>query len=147
MNRSRKSDSQRSIYLTLVITTLFLGAIGIYFGSHNFAVRSCGIAAILASTYCIRRLHLRRRSDSFGANDHAMIEEDSAGPGRALWILSISLVPVLLLAFLLLNSDAASGGHTAWPADLFAGVGIVCAVVWGVLVMRIIGGRPSRSSR
>ena len=48
---------------------------------------------------------------------------------------------MLGVAFFLLHMDALNGGHEAWPADLFAGVGLACAILWGVLVAKIFGGR------
>jgi hypothetical protein len=69
------------------------------------------------------------------------------GPGRLLWIISLALVPLLAAAFFLLHIDAVNGGHEAWPADVFGGVGLACAVVWGYLVAKLFGGRTGKNAQ
>lgn len=120
--------------LVLAIILLLVGGVFIYLGSRNFAIRGIGLAGVMASAYVI---NLRSRSItsplSGGDKDRRVT--------RILWIVSISLIPVLVGAWYLLHVDAEHGGHLAWPADVFAGVGLVCAVVWGLLVAKIFGGR------
>jgi hypothetical protein len=40
----------------------------------------------------------------------------------------------------LLHIDAVNGGHEAWPPDIFAGVALVCAGVWGSLIVKLQRG-------
>jgi hypothetical protein len=115
----------------LAILLLLLGAVGIYVGIHNYLVRALGLALVVASTYLFHgRSDL---SEASGQRDFKTAE----GPQPLLWIISLALVPLLGVAFFLLHIDAANGGHEAWPADVFAGVGLTCAVVWGYLVAKI----------
>ena len=69
------------------------------------------------------------------------------GPGRVLWVLSIALLPLLILAWYLLDRDAINGGHEVWPVDVFAGVGLVCTIVWSFLAARIVGAILGRNHR
>jgi len=125
--------------LALAVVLLLLGGVVIYVGSHNFAIRAVGIAIVMASTYLVQFSNRHKRSGLPEVNG-AVNDRNVKGQGRLLWIVSLSLVPVLAGAWYLLHLDAASGGKVAWPADVFAGIGLVCAVVWSLLIVRISGG-------
>ena len=116
--------------LVLSFALLSLGGILIYIGSHNFAIRAAGVAVVMVSAYLI---NVRSRSVVSLQRNQAKNRRVTTG----LWIASVSLVPVLAGAWYLLNLDAVNGGKETWPADVFAGVGLVCAVVWGLLVAKI----------
>jgi len=132
--------NQRGLRVVSVIL-LVLGGVAIFIGSHNFAIRSVGLALVLASAYLIRASKVRDRSALPVASGEIDNPNVTGGPGRLLWIVSASLVPVLVCAWYLLQLDAANGGKEAWPVDVFAGVGLVCAVVWSLLMIKIFGGR------
>jgi hypothetical protein len=119
------------------VILLLLGGVGIYIGSHNFPIRAVGIALVMASTYLIQVSNVRNPAGSPEASGVVSNSKVAKSPGRLLWIASLSLVPALAGAWYLLNLDAANGGHTAWPVDVFAGVGLVCTVVWSLLVVQI----------
>jgi len=126
--------------LALAILLLLLGGLGLYVGSHNYPIRALGLVAIMASTYLVR---ISRVHDQSGLPDASGSRTDlkiAKGPGRLLWIIALALVLLQGAAFYLMHVDAINGGHEAWPAYVFAGVGLVCAVVWGYLVAKIFGG-------
>jgi hypothetical protein len=123
----------------LAILLLLLGAVGAYLGSNNYPIRVLGLASIMTSVYLARISRIRNGSrllDAGGPGKNYKIEK---GPGRLLWIVSLALVPLLGASGYLLRIDAANGGHEAWPADVFAGVVLACASVWGCLVAKILG--------
>jgi hypothetical protein len=69
------------------------------------------------------------------------------GPARGLWVASIALVPLLGIAWFLLDRDAVNGGHEAWPVDVFAGVGLVCTLVWSCFAAKIVGAILGKNSQ
>lgn len=126
------STSRKRLGLWALATLLLaLGAAGIYAGSHNYPIRALGVIAVITSAYVIRKSTIRDQAGQpQGRQPMSLAARHST---RMLWIVSLALVPLLAIALLLLQMDAAKGGHEAWPADVFAGVGFVCAVVWGWL--------------
>jgi hypothetical protein len=56
---------------------------------------------------------------------------------RLLWIVSAALVPIAIAAVLFLSNDAAHGYHETLPAYTFAGVAVICIVVWSYLASNI----------
>jgi hypothetical protein len=144
MIMSQKVIRKRYGLFVLAIFLLLLAGVGIYFGSHNYPIRTLGLAAVMASVYLIRISHVHDRSDLPEASGQGKNLKTAKGPRRLLWIVSLALVPLLGAAFFLVYIDAVDGGHEAWPADVFAGVGLACAIVWGYLAAKIFaagGGR------
>jgi len=123
----------------VAILLLLLGGVGIYVGSHNYPIRALGLIAIMASVYLARISHVHGRSDLSEVHGRGEGLNTAKGPGRLLWIVSLALVPLLGAAYFLLHLDAVNGGHEAWPADVFAGVVLACAIVWGYLASQILG--------
>ena len=144
--RSQNVASKSYGLLVLALLLLLLGGVGLYVGSHNYPIRSLGVMAILASTYLVRISRVRDRSGFLEASGRTM-QLTTEGPGRRLWIVSLALVPLLGVAFFLMHIDFVNGGHEAWPADIFAAVGLACAIVWGYLVAKIFGGRTGKNSQ
>ncbi len=134
-NTSRKQYGLRALAVVLLI----LGGIGIYFGVHNFTIRAVGIAAIMASAYLARSSNGQSRS-GLPVQSGEVDRPTMSGPGRLLWIVSLSLVPAVTGAWYLLHLDAVHGGHAVWPVYLFAGVALICALVWSLLVATISRG-------
>jgi len=125
----------------LAILLLVFGGVGIYLGSNNYEIRVLGLVAIIVSAYLVRISHVHDRSGLPEASGRGKDLKTGAGPGRLLWIVSLALAPLLGAAFFLLHIDAANGGHEAWPADVFAGVVVACAIVWGYLAAKIFGSQ------
>lgn len=123
--------------LILAILLLMLGGVGIYFGSHNYPIRALGLVAIMASTYLVRISRVHDRSGLPEASGRGTDLKTTKDPGRMLWIVSLTLVPLLGAALFLLHMDSVNGGHEAWPADVFAGIGLACTLVWSYLVSKI----------
>lgn len=118
--------------LVLSFVLLSLGGILIYIGSHNFAIRAAGVAVVMVSAYLI---NVRSRSVvSLPSN-----ETHDRRVTRGLWIASLSLVPILAGAWYLVQLDSENGSKEIWPLNLTFGVVLVCAVVWGLLVTKIVG--------
>lgn len=141
MSTGQNAPGRRYGLLALALILILSGGIVIYIGSHNFAIRAVGIAIVMASTYLVQISNSQNRSKLSVASGEMSKRDTGSVVGRVLWIFSLSLLPILAGAWYMLHLDAVNGGQEAWPADLFAGVGLVCAVVWGLLVAKILGGR------
>ena len=113
----------------LAIIMILLGVAGVYLGSNNYLIRVLGLVSLLVSVYVVRLSRVHHESTLLKSN-----AVEYGGPSRSLWIVSLALVPLLGASAFVLNMDAVHGGHEAWPADVFAGVVLVCAVVWAALV-------------
>src|SRR5882672_2351583 len=113
----------------LAIILILLGGVGVYLGSNNYLIRVLGSVSLLVSVYLVRISRVHHESSLPKAN-----ATEYGGPNRLLWIVSLALVPLLGASAFLLHIDAVNGGHEAWPADVFAGVALVCAAVWGCLI-------------
>ena len=140
MSTSQNVVRKRYGLFALAILLLLFGGVGIYLGSHNYPIRVLSLVAIMASAYLVRISHVHERSGLPEASLRGKDLKTAKGPGRPLWIVSLALVPLLGASFFLLRYDAVNGGHEAWPADVFAGVVIACAIVWGYLAAKIFGG-------
>ena len=130
-------EAPRRRYGLLVLAAILLVFAGVCLcaGTDSRLIRDLGVIAILASIQPVRLSRGASRTPA-GEIQKTPIGTRS-GAGRLLWVVSIGLVPMLLASFLLLRIDAANGGHHAWPADVFAGIGILCAGVWGLLVVKV----------
>lgn len=134
MTTSRDVVRNRHGLVVLAILLLLLAGVVLYFGSHNYLIRDMVLVAIMASVYLARISRVHERSGLPEASGRGK------GPGPLLWIVSLALVPLLAASAFLQHIDAANGGHEAWPVDVFAGVVLACAGVWGCLAAKIYSG-------
>ena len=141
MMASQKKPQKRYSLFILAIVLLLLGGASLFVGAHDFMIRSIGTVSIMASAYLVRISNVHNRSGSPEPSGAGNNRKVAKAQGRLLWIASLSLVPVLAGAWYLFSLDAANGGQVAWPADVLGGVVLVCAVVWGLLVAKTLGGR------
>ncbi len=124
----------------LAILLLLSGGATLYVGSHNFAIRSFGLVAIMASVYLVRASHVHTRSASSVASGQGADSKAAGRPGRLAWLIGVALLLLAGVSYWLMYVDALHGGHTVWPAYMFAGVGLACSVVWGYIAAKIFGG-------
>jgi len=95
--------------------------------------------AVMISAYLVRASRVHNRPVSVVASGQgadftaAMGQDVYFGSSRYLWCRLWQVRGTLL------HLDAVNGGQTAWPVYLFAGVAVVCAVVWGLLAAKISG--------
>jgi len=120
----------------LAVVLLLLGAAALYVGSHNFTIRSFGLAALLVSVYLVRESRVYARSASEASDERADFTA-SNGPGRLAWVFGIALLPLTGISYLLMYIDALHGGSAAWPAYVFAGFAFACAGAWGYIASKL----------
>jgi hypothetical protein len=139
---SQTTPKKNYALFSLAILLLLVAGIFMYLGTHNFQIRSLGLAALVASGYFVRVSRVHERSNFSLATTQPTDVKCETGLRRRLWILSISMVPLLVVALLLMCSGTVTdGGNKTWPVDVFAGVALVCAGVWGCLVAVITGSK------
>lgn len=141
MNTSQSAPRERYALLAVALVSILIGGGVIYVGAHDFPIRAIGIAFVMAGTYLVQVSNAQYRSKPAVANGEMNNRNSVNVLRRVLWITSLSLVPILAGAWYLLQLDAENGGKEGWPVFLLAGVVLVCAVVWGLLVAMILGGR------
>jgi hypothetical protein len=127
--------------LILAALVLLIGGAGIYLGRHNYAIRAVGLVAVLASSDLVRRSRAYARQ---GVPETLAMGErggPAEGPLRALWIVSAALAVLLGVSLFLMHLSDVNGGHEVWPVYLFAGVGLLGAVVWSYLAVMIRSSR------
>lgn len=124
-----------SRYGLFAVGAILLVLGGIAFLINDRSIRPIGIGAILLSTYLVRMSTIRGRSAQ-GAG--AVAVKATERSSRLLWVVSLALLPVAIIAFLYLENDAAHGYHQVLPVYVFAGVAVLCAAVWSSLVSKIL---------
>jgi hypothetical protein len=133
LTMSQKVPQKRYSLFVLAIFLLLLGGAALFMGSHNFTIRSLGLAAVIAAMYFARISNVRSRSAVAVTSGQA-----TKRPGYLMWIVGFALLLLAGGSYLLMYIDALHGGHTGWPAYLFAGVGIACAGVWGYIASKLV---------
>lgn len=140
MSASQNEVPKRYGLFVLAILLLLSGGVCLYLGSHNLLIRVLGLVAIIASTHLVRISHVHDRAGLPDASGRGNLLQRAKGAGRLPWVLSFASLVSLVAAYYLMYIDAANGGHEAWPADVFAGVGFACVVVWTYLAAKIAAG-------
>lgn len=138
MTVSQETPRKRYGLLILAILLLLSGGGALYAGSHNFAIRSLGLVAIVASAYLVRISRVHNRSGSSAASGQGIDSKAARRPGRLLWTVSVALLLLAGVSYLYLYNDALHGYHEVLPVYMFAGVGLACVLVWSYLVSRIV---------
>lgn len=138
MTASEEVPKKRYGFLILAVLLLLSGGGAFYAGSHNFAVRSLGLVAIVASAYLARISHAYSRPGASAASGEETNSRSARRPGRLLWTVSAALLLLAGVSYLYLYNDALHGYHEVLPVYVFAGVGLACVLVWSYLVSRII---------
>ena len=135
---SQPAPQKRYGLYSLAILLLLLGAVGLYFGTHNFPTRSLGLAAIVVSSYLLRAAKVRPQQTFLPIV--TVLGADAAAEKRykrLLWILSLGLTALSVLSFLLMFDDTVTnGGNEVWPVYVFAILALLCACAWGALVAK-----------
>jgi len=135
-----QQDVRRKRYglYALAILLLLIGGAALFVGRNNFGVRCLGLVAIIASGYLIRISNVRARPSLPMTSGDA--EDSKAGKKgtRLMWIIGAALVPVAGASFFYLYQAGLNGSRDTLPAYIFAGVAVICTVVWSYLVSRLL---------
>jgi hypothetical protein len=135
-----QQDVRRKRYglFALAILLLVTGGAVLFVGMKNFEIRSLGLVACIASVYLIRISNVRAQPSLAMTSGEA--EDSKAGRKgtRLMWIIGAALVPVAGGSFFYLYQDGVHGYHDTLPVYIFAGVAVLCTVVWSYLVSRLL---------
>ena len=138
MEADQKVSPKRLSLFILAVVLLLSGGAAFYVGSHNFAIRSIGILAVIASVYLVRISNVHGRSGLPVAGGQAVALKATNGPGRVAWGVAIGLLLVLGVSLFYLYDDALHGYQEVLPVYMFAAAGFACAIGWGYLFARMI---------
>jgi len=121
---------KRALSLTLQALLLALAAVCIFYGKHNFAIRSVGLLAIFGSLVLVR--NSRRSSPSIRVHNRPAF---SVKPWQ--WLVGLVLVVTLAAALTWLFYDAATGYKSGTaPIYVFIAAGLFCSLWWGTMFVR-----------
>ena len=120
------------LFILAIFLLLSAGA-AFYLASDSLAIRSLAAVAGIASVYLVRISHVHTE-DSGARVDFTASER----PGRLMLFVGIALLVLAGVSYWLMHIDALHGGHTGWPAYMFAGVAVACAVVWGYIITKLV---------
>lgn len=121
---------KRAMSLTLQVLLLAFAAVCMFYGQHNFAIRSVGLLAIFGGLVLVR--NSRQSSSAIRSRNRPAF---SVKPWQLL--VGLALVVALAAAIVWLFHDAATGytSGTA-PVYVFIAVGLFCSLWWGTIFMR-----------
>ena len=121
---------KRALSLASQALLLAFAAACIFYGQHNFAIRSVGLLAIFGGLVLVR--NSRRSIPSIGVPNRPAF---SVKPWQ--WLVGLVLVVALAAALAWLFYDAATGYRSgAAPIYVFIAAGLFCSLWWGTIFMR-----------
>jgi hypothetical protein len=121
---------KRALSLTLQALLLAFAAVCIFYGQHNFAIRSVGLLAIFGGLVLIR--NSRRSSPAILVHSRPIF---SVKPWQ--WLVGLVLVVALACALAWLFYDAATGYRSGIvPVYVFIAATLFCGSWWGAIFIR-----------
>lgn len=130
---STATAPQRSLkwwVLYLLAIGLFLTGVAILILRDDFVCRTFAVIAFVVSARLVRMAVQSRSVSSAWQTPDSKVAK---GPGRLLWGASIAMLPLAALSYLSMYRY-----HTIWAVDMFAGVAVVCALVWSCLAYKLV---------
>lgn len=115
----------------LGIVAGLLGIATAFFGLDDPLIRSIGILMCLGGAYLIKVAKGHGRIGVRGTRNKGSSQAGGNRPGRLAWVLGAVSLAASLVSFLLMNSDAVHGYHSAWSLYAF--------IVSGTLFMLVSG--------
>lgn len=129
-------NKSRRIGLFAGATASLVMGLGIlYIGFYNFVIRSAGLLLCVTSAYLVK-LSLRP-GEVAQTGTQGVTGAGSTRPGILSWATGAVVLMALALSFLFLYNDAVDGYHEVWPVYVFAGMVIVCSLVWSYLIVKL----------
>jgi uncharacterized membrane protein len=101
--------------------------------TSSFTIRSVGMILLIFGVYLGRLARGTAQTDLVTAPTAA-----SNRPGPVLWAVAIALSLAAAVAFYYLYKDALQGYHQTVPVYAFAGIALICGLVWAALLARLV---------
>lgn len=115
----------------VAVFLIVAGGAAFLIAPNSFAIRSLGVAGILAGAWLIRVAGRGDTANGAGTGTSRRLGLGASAAGAG------SLVAAGA-SYLLLRHDALSGYHQLLPVFLFASVGLACAVIWGYIAVKLL---------
>jgi hypothetical protein len=129
--------ARRGLFALAIL--LLLAAIAAFsMGGKDFTIRSLGVAALIASVYLIRASNVHSRPAVVITSSQGADSDAKKSGGRLMWIVGAALLPIAIASYFYLKQDALHGYHEVLPVYVFAGVAVLCTLVWSYLVARVL---------
>jgi len=118
---------------------LFLSGVVLLVGVNNLLIRSFSGLMFVISVYLLKISNVHNRAGVIAVRGNEKYpEEMTKHPSPVMWAVGIGALVVAVGAFLFLYRDVLEGYQEIWPVYVFAGVGFVCALIWGYLIAKSI---------
>ncbi len=118
---------------------LFLSGVVLLVGGNNLLIRSFSGLMFVISVYLLKISNVHDRAGVIAVSGNEKYPEETTNhPSPVMWTVGIGALVVAVGAFLFLYRDALEGYQEIWPVYAFAGVGLVCALIWGYLMAKLI---------
>lgn len=98
---------------------------------------------VLAVPFLVKRAGAYRRSNLAAASGGSTAIEPDKRLDARLLVLGILFLLATAGSGVFLYGDFLTGGNEVWPVYLFAGLGLVCGLIWSALVARWMSRRLS----
>lgn len=134
---SQRRQQRRYGIFVLAVLILLSGGAALFVGSHDLAIHSAGILAIIASAYLVRLSHIGVRSSPPVESGQEPDFRVAGRPRRPTWGVGVGLLLALTASYVWMHNDAVHGGHSGLPAYVFGGLVVAAGIVWGYLVSRL----------
>lgn len=125
--------------LFALAVVLFLSGVVLLVGVNNLLIRSFSGLMFVISVYLFKISNVHDRAGVITVSGNEKYPEATIDrPSPVMWAVGIGALVVGGVSFLFLYRDALEGYQEIWPVYVFAGVGFVCALIWGYLIAKLI---------
>jgi hypothetical protein len=133
------SEVRRKLYILrgLAFALVAFAAVAFLARPHSLGMRLWGLLAIFIGMWVARRSNEYARR----AGDHATAEwspaDESKRVGPLMWAITAASLAACGVFYYAMYVDQLHGGRQAWPADAFAGAGIVFALTAATIAAKL----------
>lgn len=138
MSTSPEIRRRKYSLFVLAIIVLLLGGAALFFGSNNPMMLALG------GLMCVLSAYLVKLSNVHGKAGSAVAGRDGVGlgalrhPRPGVWAVGAAALVALGISFFYLHQDAVRGYHEILPVYAFTALVLICAVVWGYLISKLM---------
>jgi hypothetical protein len=129
---------RRGLFAVAILLLLAAGA-AFFMGGKDFTIRSLGLLALIVGVYLVRASKVNSTRSALVITSSQGTDSDAKkSGGRLMWIIGAALLPIAVASYFYVQQDALHGYHEVLPVYVFAGVAVLCTLVWSYLVARVL---------